>query len=92
VTGTFPVIDGMVWLPTPNLPVAGNVIIADHTQLGGMADEDLGGGYAQTGLLGVETKSIRDEDNDQWKLRVRRVTVPIVQEPASAWKVTGVGV
>jgi hypothetical protein len=37
-------------------------------------------------------KSIRDDDNDQWKLRCRRVTVPIVLEPASAWKLTGMGV
>jgi hypothetical protein len=92
VTGSFPVIDGMTWLPTPNLPTAGQVLIADHDLLGGMADEDLGGGYAGTGLLGVQTKSIRDEDNDQWKIRVRRVTVPIVQEPSAAWKITGVGV
>jgi hypothetical protein len=93
VTGQFPVIDGMTWLPTPNLPTAGNVFIADHTLLGGMADEDLGGGYASvnTGTVGVESKSIRDDDNDQWKLRVRRVCVPIVQEPGAAWKITGVG-
>lgn len=92
VTGLFPVIDGMTWLPTPNLPTAGTVLIVDHTQLGGMADEDLGGGYADVGLTGVQTKSIRDDDNDKWKLRVRRVTVPVVQEPAAAWKITGVGV
>jgi hypothetical protein len=92
VTGEFPVIDGMTWLPTPNLPTAGNVFVGDHNVLGGMADEDLGGGYSavNTGTVGVESKSIRDDDNDQWKLRVRRVTVPIVIEPASAWKITGV--
>jgi len=89
VTGQFPVIDGMTWLPTPNLPTAGNVFVADHNLLGGMADEKLGGGYATAGDTNVETKSIRDEDNDQWKLRARRVVAPIVQEPGAAWKITG---
>ena len=41
------------------------------------------------GPAGVESKVIRDEDNDQWKLRVRRVTVPVVLEPAAAWKIAG---
>ncbi len=61
----------------------------DSTILGGMADEQLGGpGYV--GMVGgVEGKSIRDDNNDGWRLRCRRVTVPVVQEPAAAWKVTG---
>jgi hypothetical protein len=47
VTGQFAVIDGMRFLPTPNLPTAGTVLVVDSTMLGGMADEDLGGpGYA----------------------------------------------
>lgn len=92
ISGSFPVIDGLTWLPTPNLPTAGNVLIADHTLLGGMADENLSGGYAETGPVGVQTKTVREEKTDQWTLRVRRVTVPVVQEPASAWKITGVGV
>lgn len=88
-TGVFPEIDGMVWLPTPNLPTAGQILVVDSTQLGSMADEDLGGGYASAGPNGVETKSIRDEKRDSWFLRCRRVTVPIVQEPAAARKITG---
>lgn len=89
-TGEFPIIDGMRWLPTPNLPTAGNVLVVDSTVLGGMADEDLGGGYESAGPEGVQAKSIRDDENDQWRLRCRRVTVPIVQEPAAARKITGV--
>jgi hypothetical protein len=90
VSGSFAVIDGMRFLPTPNLPTPGTVLIVDSTMLGGMADEDLGGpGYASAGALGVEGKSIRDEDNDGWKLRMRRVTVPIVQEPAAGFVLTG---
>lgn len=90
VTGVFPVVLGMRWLPTPNLPTAGTGLVLDSTQLGGMADEDLGGpGYTKVNGQGVEAKSIRDEKRDQWRLRCRRVTVPIVVEPAAAKKLTG---
>jgi hypothetical protein len=92
LTGEFPVIAGMRWLASPNLPTAGTALILDSKVLGGMADEDLGGpGYASAGGVGVQVKSIRDEDNDAWKLRCRRVTVPVVVEPAAAWKLTSVG-
>jgi hypothetical protein len=58
--------------------------VLDSSQLGGMADEDLGGpGYVRAGGVGVETKSIRDDDNDQNRIRARRVTVPIVLEPTA---------
>ncbi len=91
ITGSFPVIDGMRWLSSPNLPTTGTVMVLDSTMLGGMADENLGGpGYAAAGGLGVQAKTIRDDDKDAWKLRMRRVTVPIVVEPAAARKITGV--
>jgi hypothetical protein len=91
LTGTFPVIAGLRWLATPNLPTAGNALVLDSQMLGGMADEDLGGpGYVSAGGVGVQAKTIRDDEDDQWRIRIRRVTVPIVLEPASAWKVTGV--
>jgi hypothetical protein len=90
VTGQFAVIDGMTFLPSPNLPTAGTILVVDSKALGGMADEDLGGpGYANAGAPGVEGKSIRDDDNDGYKLRMRRVTVPIVQEPAAGFVLTG---
>lgn len=92
-TGMFPVLDGMRWLVSPNLPTPGTALVLDSTQLGGMADEDLGGtGYASAGGVGVQVKSIRDDDNDRWRLRARRVTVPVIIEPASAYKITNVGV
>jgi hypothetical protein len=94
ITGVFPVIDGMRWLPTPNLPTAGTALVLDSKILGGMADEKLGGpGYASApvGPAGIEVKSIRQDAIDAWRLRARRVTVPVVLEPASAWKITGVG-
>jgi hypothetical protein len=87
-TGAFPVIGGLRVLPTPNLPAAGAWVI-DSTMLGGLADEALGGGYAMVGS-GVETKSIRDDEEDQWRLRVRRVFTPWVMEPNAAVKITGI--
>lgn len=90
LTGNFPVIDGMRWLATPNVPYANAALIVDSTQLGGMADEQLGGPGYVGGDMGIETKSIRDEDNDGWKVRARRVTVPVVIEPNAGYVITGV--
>lgn len=90
LTGDFPVIEGMRWLPTPFTPVANAATVLDSAALGGMADEQLGGPGYVGGQAGVETKSIRDDDNDKWKLRARRVTVPVVLEPAAARTITGV--
>jgi hypothetical protein len=62
--------------------------VLDSTQLGGMADElDNAPGYAMD-QLAVQVKSIRKEDNDAWDLQGRRKTVPVVQEPGSACKIT----
>lgn len=92
LTGSFPVIDGMRWLSTPaaNLPLANAALVLDTGQLGGMADENLGGPGYTGAMAGVETKSIRDEDNDKYKLRARRVTVPVVLEPNAGYEITGV--
>jgi hypothetical protein len=91
ITGSFPVIDGMRFLASPNLPTAGTVLVLDSKMLGGMADEDLGGpGYANAGGVGVQAKTIRDDSEDLWKLRMRRVTVPVVVEPAAGRKITSV--
>jgi hypothetical protein len=93
VTGNFAVIDGLRFLPSPNLPTAGTILVVDSTMIGGMADEDLGGaGYSGAGSVGVEGKSIRDELNDGYRLRMRRVTVPIVSEPAAGFVLTGAAV
>ncbi|QJU52936.1 hypothetical protein SCB71_06335 [Herbiconiux sp. KACC 21604] len=92
ITGNFPTINGLRWLVTPNLPTANTALVLDSASLGGMADEKLGGpGYASVNNVGVEVKSIRKEDTDSWRLRARRVTVPVVLEPAAAWKLTGIG-
>lgn len=90
LTGEFPVIGGMRWLPTTHTVGANIALVADSTQLGGMADEDLGGpGYVKVDGVSTEVKTIRDDEDDQWRLRARRVTVPVVVEPAAARKITG---
>ena len=85
-------VEGLVWVPTPH-GITGSVVIADTDLLGGMADEDLASpGYARAtdnGAPGVEVKSIRDEERDAYKLRARRVTVPVVLEPLAAEVLTG---
>lgn len=90
VTGAFPVVAGMTILPTPN-GLQGQALVLDSKQLGGMAYEDIGGpGYVSAGGVGIQVKTIRQDEEDRWRLRCRRITVPIVQEPAAAWKITGV--
>ena len=92
--GGFISVNGLEFLVTPNLPTAATALIADTQVLGDMADEELGGpGYtAVGGNTGVEVKSIRKDDTDSWRIRARRTTVPVVLEPAAAWKITGLGV
>ena len=88
-TGEFERIAGLRIIVTPNLPVTSTVIVADSTQLGGMADEvQTAPGYAKTDL-GVEIKSIRKDEADKWTLQGRRITVPVVQEPGAGYRITG---
>jgi hypothetical protein len=91
MTGEFPTILGLRWLASPNIPTANTALVLDSQQLGGMADEDLGGpGYSSAGGVGIQVKTMRKDETDEWRIRCRRVTVPVVLEPASAWKITGV--
>jgi len=88
VTGNFELIAGLRIMRTPNLPASGAWIV-DSSQLGGIATEDLGGNYQSVdGIL--ESKTIRDEDNDQWRLRARAVAVPYINEPNAAIRITGI--
>lgn len=90
MTGDFPEFEGLVWLATPN-GIANTALIADTDQLGGMADEDLmSPGYSKVDGVGVEVKTSRLEggdDRDGYRLRARRVTVPVILEPAAARKI-----
>jgi hypothetical protein len=88
-TGEYQVIAGLRIVVTPNLPVTSTVIVADSSQLGGMADEESASpGYAKTDM-GVEVKAIRKEEADKWTLQGRRITVPVIQEPGAGYRITG---
>jgi hypothetical protein len=86
-TGTIDSLIGLAIIVSPN--VGTDPFVLDSTQLGGMADElDGAPGYAMD-QLAVQVKSIRLDSNDAWDLQGRRKTVPIVQEPGAAVKITG---
>lgn len=95
-TGAFPVIGDVTVVPasTARLPFTGEALLIDRDQLGGTADEQLGGpGYVTApNQPNIEVKVIRDDDNDQYRPRARRVTVPVVVEPNAAIRITGVQV
>lgn len=90
LTGEFPRLQGLTWLATPN-GVANTALVVDTQQLGGMADEDLGSpGYTKVDGVGVEVKVNRlegSDDRDGYRMRARRVTVPVILEPAAARKI-----
>lgn len=87
-TGDIQNVAGLRIIVSPAV-AAGSCFVLDSTQLGGMADETDGStGYAVSDLA-VQVKSIRNEKEDSWDLQGRRKTVPIVQEPGAAVKITG---
>ena len=90
-TGEVERVAGLNIIISPNLP-ANTAYVLDSQQLGGMADE-MGGapGYAVSDLA-VQVKSIRRDDQDAWDVQARRKTVPVVQEPGAAVKLTGLGI
>ncbi len=92
VNGNIPVDAlGLTWATTPHY-TGTNPLLVDREQLGGMADERLGGpGYFSSGGAGVEAKTIRNEGDDGYTLRGRRVTVPVVTEPLAGVQITGTG-
>jgi hypothetical protein len=90
-TGMVETIAGLQVVVSPNLP-ATTAYVLDSKSLGGMADEmDGAPGYSVSDLA-VQVKSIRLEGNDAWDLQGRRKTVPVVQEPGAAVKLTNVGI
>ncbi len=92
IAGNLPVNAlGLTWATTPHFQGA-NPLLVDREQLGGMADEDLGGpGYVRTEAFGVEAKTIREEKPEGYTLRARRVTVPVVTEPLAGVALTNTG-
>jgi hypothetical protein len=83
-------IGGFTFVTSPNLPTTGVATLLDSTMLGAFVDERLPAPGYVGGDNGLQVKTIRTEESDGWRIRARRVTVPIVREPAAAWKITGV--
>lgn len=78
-TGRMGSLMGLDVLVTSNTPDTTAALVLDRTVLGGMADE-----------VPLSGTSIRQEENERWRLRAKRITVPFVQEPKAAVKITGV--
>jgi len=88
-TGKIDVIDDLTVVTTSsaNLP-SDDVWVLDSTQLGGMADEvDVDPGYT-VAELGVQVQTQRVPKRDSFEMWARRITVPVIQEPSSAVKIT----
>lgn len=90
-TGRFPTLAGLQVIPTPaaNLPGGSGAWVLDTNQLGFIAKESLGEGYTAAGEL-VETKVMRKDDVDGWRVRARANFVPVVTDPGAGFKITGV--
>lgn len=74
--------------PASRLP-SNDVWVFDSTQLGGMADEaEVDPGYT-VGEMAVQIQSERIARRDAWEVWGRRITVPVIQEPGAAVKITG---
>jgi hypothetical protein len=87
-TGQISSLIGLTIVTSPSIPT-GQAWVLDSTQLGGMGDEmDGAPGYSVSDLA-VQVKSIRKESQDAWDLQGRRKTVPVIQEPAAAVRITG---
>ncbi len=95
--GAFPRVEGLTWVPTSHGPSAVAALV-DTDLLGGMADENIESpGYVRAGVgvngqrvAPVESKTIREDQEDRYRLRARRVTVPVILEPYAGTLITGV--
>lgn len=79
---------GLTIVKTTNLPAGVDVMALDSQVLGSIAWENIGGGW-DGAANGVQTKRLRQDENDGWRIQGRRLGVPLVQEPAAAIKITG---
>ncbi|UTN92925.1 major capsid protein [Gordonia phage Finkle] len=75
-----------------HLPVgSGNALLVDSTRLGGMGEENLyAPGYTKAQGSKIEVKTMRNDDTDATRVRVRRVTVPIIEDPDAGFIIEGV--
>lgn len=92
-TGMFGLLAGLQVIHTTAAKLPGsdgsNAWVLDSNQLGFIATEDLGGNYQAAGDL-VESKVMRVDQNDAWRIRARANFVPVVTDPGAGFKITGV--
>jgi hypothetical protein len=89
--GVFPDILGLNWVTSTNVPFT-DPLLVDRSELGGMADEPLvSPGYTSGGVAGIQVKTMRRDEVDGYRVRCRRLTVPIVLEPNAGVRITGTG-
>lgn len=78
-------------LTTSHMPGTGSALLLDSTRLGGMADENLHSpGYSTAPGSKIQVKTMRDDERDKYRLRVRRMTVPAILEARAGIEITGV--
>lgn len=88
--GTVDILAGLkvVKAPASRLPT-NDVWILDSTQLGGMADEtEVDPGYT-VDEMAIQVQNERIAARDGWDMWGRRLTVPVIQEPGAATRITG---
>lgn len=92
-TGRFDILAGLQVMHTPaaNLPggVGTSAWVLDTNQLGFIAKETLGEGYQAAGEI-VESKVMRKDEVDAYRVRARANFVPVVTDPGAGFKITGV--
>ncbi|GFG74444.1 phage major capsid protein [Mycobacterium botniense] len=94
---------GKTWLSTPNLPggpFEPFAAVLDATIFGAFVDEELpapgyvgsqsDGSANDDGRSMIQVKTMREDKNDRWRIRARRVTTPIIIEPKAIVQIEGV--
>lgn len=94
-TGVVRGVLGLNWVTSNHVPFT-DPFFVDRAQLGGIATENIESpGYGRfvpyPGAIAIESKAIRDDDNDKWKVRGRRVQVPYVLDAKAGFRITGTG-
>lgn len=91
MTGNLVKFAGQTFLKSNYLPSGVNVLAVDSLNLGTIMYEDQGGGYQgdYRDTAGVESKIVRLDKQDGFRIQARKVQEPVVNEPGAAVKLTG---
>lgn len=93
LTGNIQQVAGLTIMKSTNLPSGWLGLVLDSTQLGSQAYEDLGsvGGVAYQGTPGsVESAVVPLPTRDGKRCQARIVKAPMIQEPGSCVRLTGI--